>query len=156
MSEGKILALDLATKTGWATNAPEYSGVENFRNSTRDSRGMIYVRFGKWFNEMLESYTPSLIVYEQLHLRGAAATELLTGLLGQMERCIEEYCYNRNTKIEHASIHSGTIKKFATGKGNASKEQMMKSYYDRFGKDPEDDNECDARFLLELSKEKFI
>ena len=43
----------------------------------------------------------------------------------------------------------GTIKKFASGKGNASKQQMIEAVEDRFGCIVADDNEADAIALLE-------
>lgn len=46
-----------------------------------------------------------------------------------------------------------TIKKFATGDGRASKEQMQRAYRTQFKSNPIDDNEADARFVLEMARQ---
>ena len=51
-------------------------------------------------------------------------------------------------KIEHMPVHTGTLKLFATGKGNASKAAMVQAAKDR-GYNPQDDNEADACHLLD-------
>ena len=45
--------------------------------------------------------------------------------------------------IPYAGVPVGTIKKHATGKGNANKETMIESAVNR-GHRPKDDNEADA------------
>jgi len=50
--------------------------------------------------------------------------------------------------IEHAAVHSATIKKHATGKGNAGKQEMVAAMQ-ALGFRPEDDNEADALALLD-------
>jgi len=137
----------MATKTGWATAT--VSGVEDFRKKTGDSRGMIYVRFVSWLMEMDEHVSPELIVYERPHSRGRAATELLNGLLAHLQA----HCERRG--IEYTDCPSTTLKKFATGKGNASKGEMMAAYRKRFGVEPIDDNECDAVWLHLWAQEQF-
>ena len=50
--------------------------------------------------------------------------------------------------LEHAAVHSATIKKNATGKGNAGKDAVMAAMRGR-GFTPADDNEADALALLD-------
>jgi len=145
----KILALDMATKTGWATNSPAISGVESFAVRRGESPGMRYVRFQSWLTEMVAHIAPALIVYEQAHHRGGAATEVAAGFATHLQSFVA-----RNG-IEITTVHTGTIKKFATGRGNASKSQMMEAYHDTFGKLPEDDNEADAKWILEWALREF-
>lgn len=149
MKEKIILAIDMATKTGWACNNPEASGVENMKVKTTESRGMIFIRFSAWLEEMIAKVKPELIVYEQPHARGRAATEVLNGLLAY----VTEKCERHG--IEFTSCHSGTLKVFVTGNGKGSKEVLMKAYEKKWGKPPIDDNECDARWLLEWAKKEF-
>ena len=147
MTAKRILALDLATCTGWATDT--HSGTENFRKRAGDSRGMIYIRFEAWLIDINKLLEPELIVYERPHARGRAANELLNGLLA----ILQKYC--ETCGVEYTDCPSTTLKKFATGKGNASKEEMMVAYRKRWGVDPQDDNESDARWLNAWAQEQF-
>lgn len=145
----KIIALDMATKTGWACNSPETSGVENFRVRAGDSRGMVFIRFEAWLEEMLATVKPDMVVYERPHARGRAANETLNGMLAFMTKC----CVN--AECQYTDCPSTTLKKHATGKGNAGKDAMMDAYKKKWGKEPIDDNESDARWLLDWAQAQF-
>jgi len=152
MAMNTILALDMATKTGWATSGPSgvaTSGVENFRKRAGDSRGMIFIRFEAWLSEICRSVSPRVIVYERPHARGRAANEVLNGMLAYLAGTAEKM------GIEYADCPSSTLKLFATGKGNASKVEMMAAYRAKWGREPIDDNESDARWLLEWGRSQF-
>ena len=52
---GAVLALDLATTTGWALRSADgqiNSGTVSFRPSRYDGGGMRYLRFGAWLESM--------------------------------------------------------------------------------------------------------
>ena len=142
-----ILALDMATKTGWAVAST--SGTENFKKRAGDSRGMLFIRFEAWLNDIIGTVKPDLICYERPHARGRAANEVLNGMLAYLTASCERF------GVEYADCPSTTLKKFATGKGNASKQMMMDAYKARWGEHPIDDNEADARWLYEWAKEQF-
>ena len=139
----KLLALDLGTKTGWALNSPDISGVRDFSIKRGESPGIKFLRFKGWLKEMLNTAHPDIVVFEQAHHRGGAATAVAYGFQAHLLSWCAEY------GVEHLACHTGTLKKFATGKGNASKKAMMRAYSENFGREPIDDNECDARWLLE-------
>ena len=50
----KILALDLATKSGWATNVDHQSGVQVFDVRRGESPGMRFLRCRAWLGEMFQ------------------------------------------------------------------------------------------------------
>jgi Holliday junction resolvasome RuvABC endonuclease subunit len=150
-----ILALDLSTKTGWALsdrNGRVTSGIQEFDLKRGESKGMRFLRFRKWLKDMLNlgelgkqfsEGTPGLIIFEQAHFRGGYATELLVGFMTDV--LAEAALYG----LDHTAVHTATLKKFATGHGKASKEDMIakaKTFY------PEveilDDNHADALLLL--------
>lgn len=144
----KILALDLGTKTGWALGEKIaersflYSGVQDFSLKRGESEGMRNLRFDRWLEAMfVEQSRPDLVVYEMPHHRGGAATAVLGGMVGiLLAKCAEHH-------IEYTKVHSSTLKKYATGSGRASKEEMVKRAALKFDKPILDDNEADALHL---------
>lgn len=151
----KILALDLATKTGWAFGDSDgdithiYSGVQDFSPKRGESKGMRLLHFDRWIYQMLAEYDPKVVIYETPHHQGGHATEVLLGLVGILQKAACE------AKIEYASVHSSTLKKFATGSGRASKEQMKMRAIQRFGRQIEDDNEADALHIWDWARENI-
>ena len=142
----KILALDTATKTGWATNVHgNRSGTVEFPVKRGESPGMRFLRCRAWLNEMLQLIDkPDVISYEQAHHRGGAATSCALGLIAEVQAFAAEH------GIELMSVHTGTLKKFATGSGRGSKADMIDAARQR-GWNPVDDNESDAVLLLEYA-----
>lgn len=142
---GLILALDTATHTGWAFRDKSgiKSGVEDFSiDSTRESPGMRWLRFSNWLKFMVPASGAKAVVYEQPHQRGGASTTVALGFTTHlMSVCAE-------LGIEHAAVHSQTLKKWATGSGRADKEAMMAEASRRVGYAIKDDNEADAILLL--------
>lgn len=146
----KILSLDLATKTGWATNIPRQSGVQTFDVKRGESPGMRFLRCRAWLGEMLKLLGGiDLICFEQAHHRGGAATACCVGLISQVQAFTAEH------DIELMAVHTGELKRWATGKGNANKEEMIKAAQQR-GWSPQDDNEADAALLLEHALETIV
>lgn len=145
-----IIAFDLATLTGWAHNGnPPGSGTEKFDVSRGGSPGSRYFRFVRWTQDLIAAVKPDLILYEQPHQRGGAATEICLGLATHLQ----SVCHVK--KIEHVAIPASTIKIFATGKGKADKEEMMTACAAKLGIIPEDDNHSDALWLLEYGKANY-
>jgi Holliday junction resolvasome RuvABC endonuclease subunit len=148
-----ILALDLATKTGWALleNGRVESGVQEFAVKRGESPGMRYLRFNRWLDQLLGTRQAiGLIVYEQQHHRGGAATEVAAGFVTRVQEACAEHV------IDHATVHTATLKKFATGRGNADKSEMVKSARVKFGREPQDDNEADALWILEYARKEIL
>ena len=141
-----ILALDLATRTGWACNVNgRHSGVIQFNLKRGESPGMRFLRCRSWLTEMLELLGEiDVIVYEQTHHRGGAATSVWVGLVTVVLEFAAEH------GIETLPIHSGALKKWSTGSGRANKSQMIKAARER-GWSPADDNQADAQLALEYA-----
>jgi hypothetical protein len=65
-----ILALDAATKTGWATNVhARRSGITEFALKRGESSGMRFLRCRAWLNEMWRLFDGHIdvIAYGQAH-----------------------------------------------------------------------------------------
>lgn len=140
-----ILALDLGTNTGWAcASGAITSGTSSFKPGRYEGGGMRYLRFRAWLNDMRKLLqADELVVYfEEVrrHLSTDSA-HVYGGLLGTLTAWCEE------TKVPYSGVPVGTIKKIATGKGNASKQQVIDAVR-QLGYSPKDDNEADALALL--------
>lgn len=145
-----ILALDLATKTGWALKEDgklEY-GLQVFDVKRGESPGMRFLRFNRWLREV--AVRVELIIYEQAHNRGGAATEIANGFTTR----VQEFCAEHG--IEHSSVHTATLKKFATGSGRAGKEEMVQAAQKSLGYQGNDDDEADALWLLEYARKEIV
>ena len=137
-----ILALDLGTSTGWAMKcgAEIKSGSVSFATKRNEGGGMRYLRFRRWLDSINTGITE--IHFEEVRRHaGTQAAHVYGGLMGTLTAWCEE------NSIPYSSVPVGTIKRAATGKGNATKEQMIEAAKRR-GFNPSDDNEADALALL--------
>jgi len=147
-----ILALDLGSRTGWANHCDRTgvaSGFVDFKNSRYEGGGMRYLRFRRWLDAF--SPRPEALYFEAVRRhKGTDAAHVYGGLLAT----VTSWCEDNG--IPYQGVPVGTIKKHATGKGNASKAQMIAAANQR-GLNSQDDNECDAWWLLDhvLHQETF-
>jgi len=138
-----LLALDLGTKAGWASQSEGSSdftsGVQTFANDRFSGGGMRYLKFEKWLQEMPK---PSQVVFEEVRRhRGTDAAHVYGGLLAVLTKWCEA------NRIPYAGVPVGTIKKSWTGNGSAGKNVMIGEAKKR-GFNPQDDNEADALALI--------
>lgn len=148
----KILALDLATKTGWAlvvNGRVTESGVQDFSKRRGESNGVLFLRARKWLISFRALAAPDLVAYEQAHFRGGAATEICVGLQTRAQEIAAEW------GVESAPVPTGTLKKWATGSGSADKAYMIEWATASIGRKPEDDNEADAIAVGLWAAEQF-
>lgn len=141
-TEVNILALDLSSSTGWAHSCGD-SGVKLFSGTP----GKKWATFTLWIREMADIYPFGLIAYEKCHHRGYAATHQGHVMIGLLEWA----CHELGLKAP-VGYHSATIKKHATGRGNATKVEMVAAAMRRApGRQFATDDEVDALFLLDLA-----
>ncbi len=153
-----ILALDLATATGWAFahGVTLESGVQTFDVRRGESPGMRFLRFRAWLGEVTMALPPGPgIAYEAPHHRGGAATEIAVGFSTR----VQEHCAAHG--YEHAAVHSATLKKWAAGSGRADKTAMVaavqaKGWARHRNGTALDDNEADALALLHYALEVLL
>jgi len=65
---------------------------------------------------------------------------------------VQEWCAER--QIPHEAIHTGTLKKWATGSGRADKDAMMAACEEKTGVIPLTDDEADAVLLAARAVER--
>jgi len=141
-----ILALDLGTTTGWALRGHDgliTSGTASFRPGRFDGGGMRYLRFTNWLGELDSLSGPiAAIWFEEVRRHaGTDASHIYGGLMATLTAWAEL------RGVPYEGVPVGTIKRHATGKGNADKDAMIVAARAR-GFNPADDNEADAIALL--------
>lgn len=148
-----IGAFDLGTKCGWACGAAQgaliLSGTLDLSQRRFDGGGMRFVRFGDRLRELHDANKFTRIYYEEVrrHLGTDAAH-----IYGGLQAVLTAFCEREKVPYEGVPVQS--IKKHATGKGNADKAAMLAAVRS-WGYTPCDDNEADAIALLSLKLEEL-
>ena len=143
-----ILALDLGTTTGWALRGSDghiTSGSEIFRPQRFEGGGMRFLRFKRWLTE-LKAVADGIDALHFEEVRRHASTDAAHAYGGFLAT-LTAWCEHH--QIPYQGVPVGTIKKHATGKGNADKTAMVAAVR-ALGHQPTDDNEADALALLHL------
>ena len=147
-----ILSLDLGTTTGWAVYRSGHryldfaqghitSGVTSFACDRYSGGGMRFLRFRKWLDEM-KSHGIKEVYFEEVRRHvGTDASHVYGGFMAHLTAWCEQ------EGIPYEGVPVGTIKKFMTGNGSASKDMMMEAIRQK-GHAPQDHNEADALALL--------
>ena len=141
-----VLALDLGTTTGWALHGADgliTSGTVSFRPGRFDGGGMRYLRFTNWLGELDRLFGPiAAIWFEDVRRHaGTDAAHVYGGLMATLTAWAEL------RGVPYEGVPVGTIKRHATGRGNAEKAAMIAAAKAR-GFSPADDNEADAIAIL--------
>jgi Holliday junction resolvasome RuvABC endonuclease subunit len=141
-----ILALDLGTTTGWALRTPDgtiTSGTQSFRSQRFEGGGMRFLRFKRWLTDIkaCAEGIDSLHFEEVRRHVSTDAAHAYGGFLATLTSWCEHH------QIPYQGVPVGTIKKHATGKGNAGKEEVVAAMRGR-GHAPADDNEADALAIV--------
>ena len=142
-----ILALDLGTNTGWALRSRDgsiVSGTIAFRPGRFEGAGMTFLRFRSWLDEITAlAHGLDAVVFEEVRRHaGTTAAHVYGGFLAHLTAWCEQQ------RVTYQGVPVGTIKRHATGKGNAGKEAVIAAMKAK-GHQPADDNEADALAILD-------
>ena len=146
LTRSTVLALDLGTTTGWAMQSRDGQiahGFVSLKPQRFEGGGMRYLRFKRWLSE-LQGMTGDIgaTYFEEVRRHaGVDAAHVYGGLLATLT----SWCEHHN--IPYQGVPVGTIKKHATGKGNAGKDEVIAAMRAK-GHPVTDDNEADALALL--------
>lgn len=152
-TDTKILALDLATTTGYAllANGILSSGAANFsrkqgrKTIADDHLGESFIQFQIWLREQIRLNNPDVIVFEEPmgNFKSSHARNVVVGFRGIVMVNAAHY------RILLYGYSQSSIKKFATGSGRADKQLMEASAIMKFPEQEiQDDNQADALFIL--------
>ena len=141
-----LLALDLGTTTGWALRDSDgqiTGGSESFKTQRFEGGGMRFLRFKRWLTELKHTSDGiDALYFEEVRRHVSTdAAHAYGGFLATLTAWCEHH------QIPYQGVPVGTIKKHASGKGNASKVEVMTAVR-ALGHIPSDDNEADALALL--------
>ena len=145
----QVLALDVATKTGYYSQ--HESGTWNFTESKRRNGNKMHGAFRVMLMAFIRRYGIRRIVAEDVavnrHFYDLRRLAELRGIL--LEVCDEL------DLPEPEFVNPATLKKFATGDGRATKEQMIAACKNKYGIVPVDDNAADACHLYHYYIRKY-
>lgn len=149
-----ILAVDPGTNCGYAFSSDVHEiggyGVWDLRPNRFEGGGMRFVRLRKHLADLHAAVKLTAICYEEVRRhQGVDAAHVYGGIVA----VLQEFCEQHG--IPYTAKPVGTIKKFATGKGNANKAQMIEAVR-KWGFDVEDDNAADAIAILMLARKDAI
>ncbi|CAK0777969.1 crossover junction endodeoxyribonuclease RuvC [uncultured Gammaproteobacteria bacterium] len=141
-----ILALDLGSHTGFALRTRDgtiTSGTVTFRPGRFEGAGMAFLRFRKWLGEIAGlAQALDTVVFEEVRAHaGTLAAQVYGGFLAHLTAWCE------HERVPYQGVPVGTIKRHATGKGNAGKDAVIAAMKAK-GHQPADDNEADALAIL--------
>lgn len=115
----RILAIDLGSTTGWAVVVD--SSVENFGEQTFPGvRTERLWKFQDWLHHIIHEFSQiDTLIFERPFCRGLHATRSLWGMAGVAE------AEAHGQGLPSLDIVPSTLKKWATGMGNAKKPEMI-------------------------------
>lgn len=145
----KILAIDPATRCGWA-HSDGMGGTWDLSIRRDESAGMRLLRLRGKLKEIHQTLGIEVLAFEAAR---NAAPKMQGALViqAQLQAVIVTFC--EDNQIQYRGFSPTEVKKHATGKGNASKEEMI-----HFAKQKwpliqiADDNHADALHILSLTQ----
>ncbi len=144
-----LLALDPATHTGWS-HSKGIAGVWDLSIKRNESAGMRLIRLKAKLKEIHKLYPIDLLVFETpvCYPKRIAAFSVQI----EIQAVIKIFCEENG--IDYKGYSPTEIKKHATGKGKASKENMVDAAEIRFQCMLQDDqhDQADAMWLLDLAQ----
>lgn len=151
-----VLAIDLGRATGWAaygiTNQNTLLSGGTYDLGKGAELGVRLKALYQFLEEKRKIYNGlQSVYYEKVRShKGIQAAHAY----GAYEGVLMLWGLLRNVYIIPEEV--GTIKKYATGNGRATKGQMEAAYTARVGRIPVDDNAADAFFILALALERDL
>ena len=144
-----LLALDLGTSLGWAmkTRTGAYvSATETLAKGGRyEGGGVRFLNFERLLDAVHKATPVDEVAFEEVRRHaGTTAAHVYGGLLGVLTAWCEK------NEVPYSTRTVQQIKTFATGKGNASKTDVVSAVRGWENWRPTTDDEADAIALLHL------
>ena len=137
MTAPRVLGLDLSiTATGVAM--PEGSVTTWRHKADLGDRRLVAIHHSLY--EAVAFDDLALVVIEDLPVNARAG-----GVTGMVQGVVRRLLLDQG--VPYLLVPPATLKKYATGRGNATKDDMRMEFYKRAGLDLRDNNQVDAAFL---------
>jgi len=157
----RIVGIDPGTRCGFALLEGDRviaSGEWDLTPRRYESSGMRFVKFERSLGEMFDilnrhNKTKTVVAYEEVRRHmGTDAAHIYGGLVA----IIQAMCIKLDA-LEYLGIPVGTVKKQATGKGNASKEDMIAAARKHWPHLPiSSENQADALWIAETARRLYF
>lgn len=142
LTKDQILALDIATHTGFCSSTK--SGTWDFTESRSRNNNKEHKDFRDTLMAFIIDHDIRKIVAEDVNVKTHFNS---MRKLSEFRGILLEVCDELDLPAPEF-VPVPTLKKYATGKGNASKEDMIETCQRRYNITPTDDNEADACHLF--------
>lgn len=160
----KILALDLATKTGWA-HSDGASGYWELKIYPDESQGMRLIRFESKLREVIETVGVMVCVFEAVTVgvnqnQKSQAKSNFSGvkLCVELQAIVKRLADLEDSGFECMSVNLNTIKAHALPHAKTrDKEAMQNAARLKWPHiNIEDDNQADALWLLDYAQKRLV
>lgn len=149
-----VLALDLGTHCGWAVakrdGAMEY-GTESFHRVTGGAK---WAEFRAWLSSTIKRHGVEVLYFEDVKAHGPGQV-IAAHVYGGFLAMAQMVCHQHNVRMVGVGV--GTVKKAFTGKGNATKQQMIARAFElgfRLAKDADDTADAIAILSYGVKREQ--
>jgi len=130
--------------TGWAYTTNSNIVIAGSWDLKKDESHELVALFRNMC-ELIDKVVPDIVCYEEPVARGMAARSLNRQMGVIILAC--EVC-----AVAHYPVNPGTLKKHATGRGNATKEEMAEALWGKGGYRADDHNAVDAHWLADYAR----
>lgn len=144
-----ILALDIATHCGYFS--VHESGTWNFTEGKRRNGNKQHLALKDTLTAFIREHGIQRIVAEDVSVNNHFFDMRKLAEFRGVLLCV---CDELDLP-EPEFVNPKVLKKYATGNGNASKDDMKQAYTARFNRFPLDDNEADAFWLFQYYVSKY-
>jgi Holliday junction resolvasome RuvABC endonuclease subunit len=145
----KTLALDIGKTIAACTNIEGWEPNHRlYEGDRRERAAKVMCAMNKLCRE-LKPLGLEVVVYEDTFVRGITACKALYGIIGIIEACFG------NAGFTPMGVSPATVKVFATGKGNATKEEMIAAAQ-IMGYEGDNEHEADAYCLLKYAEANVV
>ena len=152
MAETSILALDLATRVGWAR---WHKRVTSFGSKQLPSAGELVGRyldyFDRWFLVQLAEVMPAMVIFDPPWVGPKTGQDAARCLIG-LASVVEMRCYQQEIACREA--HNQTVLKHWTGQGGGKRKDKKArtiAACNARGFHPRNDDEADALAILDYA-----
>lgn len=152
----RIISLDLGSKTGWAIcyskgfvlHGTDYFTKNHKIKDISEDKGFRFWKFSNFLSQLFSAGAQRVYYEKVVGHRSSDSAHMY----GAFEGILLLTCFYNQIPV--VPVYVATIKKYITGRGDATKEDVIAAIKAR-GYTPETDNDADALALLFYAEEQM-